>query len=344
MGKDALTLASLQGGYVFMASQRRPSISTPIVLGTITVLLSIALLVGWTLLVLQNRAINPRVNVSTWLLAVGTLSFLMIMTVLILLIVFLVREILERRRQDTFIASVTHELKTPLASIRLCLETGMRPDLQAASRLRLQAMMLSDIERLGCFIDDILAASQVSARLPAAAYAAIDLQALMQRCVATVWARHMPLDAPALPNPIQGKLCVPKHIAFESDETTLTTVLINLLDNGLKYASSPAEVLFNIDWNDTTQRIHFSVTDNGIGLEKRHLRRIFDRFYRVDSEETRRRRGTGLGLYVAASWVRALGGKLDAQSQGLGCGSTMHFALRPQLASAGHKNKKQRAP
>ena len=138
------------------------SISTPIVLGAVSVPLAIALLVGWTLLIAENLATRHDIALDIWLLVVGAISFVVIAAVLVLFSYYLAREILEVRRQDSFIDSVTHELKSPLASLRLCLETLARPDLPAGTREHLREMMLGDVDRLTSFIDDVLQASRLA--------------------------------------------------------------------------------------------------------------------------------------------------------------------------------------
>ena len=113
-------------------AKRRRSISGPIVLSSVSVALSIAMLVGWIFVLVRNRELTKGVVFNTWMLVGGVASLITIITVLVLFTVFLAREIGEVRRQDSFIDSVTHELRSPLAAIRLCLETlrltGLAPE------------------------------------------------------------------------------------------------------------------------------------------------------------------------------------------------------------------------
>ena len=152
-----------------MARRRkiRSSISIPITLGAITVLLSLALLVGWSFLLGQKITRSADVALDVWLLVLGALSFVLIIVVLVLFVISLARGIIEVRKQDTFIDSVTHELKSPLASLQLCLETLGRDELQGDAREKLRGMMLEDVDRLRAFIDDVLEANRLSyARAP----------------------------------------------------------------------------------------------------------------------------------------------------------------------------------
>ncbi len=161
-------------------SKRRSlrSISVPITLGAITVALSAALLVGWSILLANNIANAEDTSIDLWLLVLGGISFLVIITVLVLFSIFLAREILEVRRQDSFIDSVTHELRSPLASLRLCLETMERTDLPEDRRAHLRSMMVDDVERLSSFIDDILQASRLAHDQPAMSTAEFSLREL----------------------------------------------------------------------------------------------------------------------------------------------------------------------
>jgi signal transduction histidine kinase len=239
----------------------------------------------------------------------GILSLGIIAAALVMLSAFLVREILELRRQDSFIDSVTHELKSPLASLRLCLETLARPDLEAAQRHELQTMMFDDVERLGVFIDDVLESSRVPFKRRVHSLNEIDLQASVNRCVHIVCARYK-LD------PSVVKIAVPRNLRLLSDSTAFETILKNLLDNAIKYSHVPPQI--EVVVTGTERKVHMAVRDNGIGVPQKDLKRIFDRFYRVSSEAVRERSGTGLGLFVVQSLVRNLGGKVFALSEGSG--------------------------
>jgi signal transduction histidine kinase len=284
------------------------SISLLIVISTITVLLTVALLVGWTLVIVQNMAATRAVSGSVWLLVGGIGFFVVIMSVVVLFSVFLVREILEVRRQQTFIDSVTHELKSPLASIKLCLDTLARSELSGPQREHLRHMMLADVERLSIFVDDILEASRISHGLRTQQWAAVNVATLVQRCIDAM-ARRYELDADA----IQAK--VSPGLTIHTDPTALETVLKNLLDNAVKYSTPPRRVTIEVR-SENSKHICIDVLDEGIGIERPQLKRIFKRFYRVPSNDVYARSGTGLGLYVVAALVRNLGGQIAAHSEG----------------------------
>ncbi len=291
-----------------MSRRGARSISLLIVISTITVLLTVALLVGWTLVIVQNMAATRAVSGSVWLLAGGISFFVVIMSVVVLFSVFLVREILEVRRQQTFIDSVTHELKSPLASIKLCLDTLARSELSEAQREHLRHMMLADVERLSIFVDDILEASRISHGLRTQQWTTVNVTTLVQRCIEALRRRYE-LDEAAITAE------VPPDLTIHTDPTALETVLKNLLDNAVKYSMPPPRVTVEVR-SENSKHIRIEVRDEGIGIERPQLKRIFRRFYRVPSDDVYARSGTGLGLYVVAALVRNLGGHIAARSAG----------------------------
>ncbi|MBL8973030.1 MAG: HAMP domain-containing histidine kinase [Myxococcales bacterium] len=301
-----------------MASITR-SISLPIVLSSVAVTLSVALLVGWTLLIARNQPLADDFVANTWLLVIGIVSLVVIMTVLVLFSVFLVREIREVRRQTSFIDSVTHELKSPLAALKLCLETMARPDLPAPQHVRLREMMLDDVERLTGFIDRVLAATRLPAERSSQPLKEVALAVLARRCAAVVTRRAHQAE-------VVVKVEVPPDLTLTTDEPTLAAVLENLLDNAVKYSQQVVDVELSARPGRKGQVV-IEVRDRGIGIERADLRRVFERFYRAPNEDVRSRRGTGLGLVVVSTLVRSLGGKVTAESAGAGQGTTMRVVL-----------------
>lgn len=301
-----------------MASKPLRTITLPIALGATGVALSIAMLVGWILVLVRNVQLTQQLRANTWLMASGSLSFLVIVTVIVVISLFLAREILESQRQVRFIDSVTHELKSPLASLKLLVETLDRRALTDRKRHELHRMMLDDIDRLGAFIDDILESSRVGYRRDRAC-AEVDLRALVNRAASRALDRH---HAPEGAITLQ----VPEGLTLVTDGTALEVVLRNLLDNAVKYSNDPVQVTLSAR-QVGGKRVLIEVRDQGIGIPRQHLQRIFDRFYRAPTESVNSRSGTGLGLYVAAGLVRTLGGRLQAESAGPNRGTMMSFSI-----------------
>lgn len=313
------------------------SVSLAITLASISVALSIALLVGWTLVIGQNLTVSgPErpLESSTWLLVLGLISFAIIMGVLIAFAVFLVGQIREVRRQYSFIDSVTHELKSPLASIKLLLETLQREGITEEQQDKLRRMMLADVERLSIFIDDILEAGRMTHGQYGSPLVDVDLRTVLERSREAVAGRY-----PQKPHEID--IHMDNDITMYTDKTALEVVVKNLLDNAVKY-SQDDDVRVSIDaaLDEKKERAVIEVKDHGIGIDRKDLKRIFQRFYRVPEEAVRQRRGTGIGLHVVRGLVSHLGGKLHAHSEGLGQGTSMVITVPLNLkAPAKDKDK-----
>lgn len=306
-----------------MAQRRLRSVSLPIILSVVAVGLSIALLVGWTLVMLRNAEFTKEVLRNTLLMVAGIVSIAVIMTVLVLFTVFLVREILELRRQTSFIDSVTHELRSPLASLKLCAETLARPQLDEAGRESVRQMMVKDIARLGGVIEGILEASQVHRSERALAFQEIQVAQLVHEAIARVctFARVPSQDI---------AVDVPDQLVMLADSHALRIIVENLLSNAIKYSDQTCGIEIRM-WAVEGRSVWLEVKDQGIGIAKQDLKRIFDRFYRAPEESVRKRHGTGLGLFVVAAFVKELGGRMEATSPGPGQGTTFRVRFPRRL-------------
>lgn len=293
------------------------SISVPITFGAVTVPLSAALLVGWT--IFTGNRINDSGD-SAWLLVLGVISFVVIMSVLVMFTVFLAREILEVRRQDTFIDSVTHELKSPLASIKLCLQTLDREDLPEDKRQTLRKMIHDDVTRLSGFIDDVLQASRLAHEDVGTDLDTVEIESVVAPAVEGVAMRHK-IDPGSI------RVSIPEGLVLVTDRAALEIIVRNLVDNAVKYSPKPVSVDVRAAVDTARGVVSIDVKDEGIGIPERDLSRVFQRFYRVDHESVRKRKGTGLGLFVVSALVRNLGGKIRASSPGPGKGTTFHVML-----------------
>jgi signal transduction histidine kinase len=304
-----------------MARRRSSSIRLPILLSSITVVLSAALLVGWIYVILKNFELTRqwRQGADPTLLVAGIVSFIVIITVLVLFSVFLAREIREVRIQTNFVDSVTHELRSPLASIRLALETLGRSEVDERQRADLREMMLHDTERLASFIDDILEVNRLGHGDGAREVGEVSLRSVIAESVAVITRRHrVPLETISVE--------IAHDIQLTTGPTALGIVVRNLLDNAVKYSDPPYDVRVRAELGDRDE-VAISVSDTGVGIRRRDLKRIFERFYRVPDASTRRRRGAGLGLFLASALVRSLGGKLRAHSDGPGTGTRIDVVV-----------------
>ena len=308
-----------------MARRSVRSISVPITFGAVTVPLAAALTVGWTLFLLNRISESGEVAANVWLLVLGLLAFVVIMAVLVMFTIFLAREILEVRRQDSFIDSVTHELKSPLASMKLCLQTLERDGLPEDKRAALRAMMREDIDRLSSFIDEVLQANRLAHGEMGVELAEVRLRELADRMADGVASRHkVPRE--------KIEVRIPPELSVYTDRVSMEIVLRNLIDNAVKYSSDVVEITVDAQIDEPGKRAVLTVRDRGIGIGKADLRRVFNRFFRVASEAVRKRKGTGLGLFVVSALLRNVGGTVAAESAGEGQGTT--FTVRLPLRHA----------
>ena len=281
-----------------------------LVFGICLVALAIALQVGWIFFSLERIVV----------LVFGIIFFALIITGLILNTIFLIREIRRNEQHNAFINSVTHELKTPVASIRLYLETLKARDLSEEKRQEFYRIMLSDTDRLHNTIEQVLQAGRIGNRPPKRTKAEIHLPELLDNSIAVVRSRYN-LEQKNFEFNERGSASI------SGDSQELQTVFVNLLDNAVKY--SKEEVKVQIAVKDKGEKlIAVEIKDSGIGMPKSELKRIFNRFYRVPGAIVQRVKGTGLGLYIVQSIVKKHGGKIFAASHGENKGSTFTVELR----------------
>ena len=275
------------------------------------VALAVALNVGWVVLTL--REIVP--------LLLGSLVFAAIITGLILNTTFLVREIRLNEQHDAFVNAVTHELKTPVTSIRLHLETlkVRGPAVDEAKRHEFYDVMLKDSDRLLHLIEQVLTAGQ-KGRVPIQ-QVRIDLGALADECVVVTRSqRHLPVDALRMINTPSGP------IEVMGDPDHLRGAVLNLLDNAVKYSREKVRVEVEVSKGEHDLAL-VRVRDQGIGIPPNEKKRIFGRFYRTPWALTQRVKGTGLGLFIVAQTAKRHGGRAFAESDGVGRGATFTLEL-----------------
>ncbi|CAN5892301.1 HAMP domain-containing sensor histidine kinase [soil metagenome] len=302
-----------------MITGRRRSIIFFTVLGCCLVALAVTLNVGWVVL-------NWRQGLLTVL---GVIFFLLIIAGLVLNTIFLVREIRRNEQHDSFINAVTHELKTPVASIRLYLQTLQTRDLDDARRREFYRIMLEDSDRLLNTIEQVLRAGSVRSPLHRTARMRVNLAEVTRECVDLVRTRYrLEDDALAYDQKVDAARAV---VAGDPDE--LKAAVSNLLDNAVKYSGARVKVRVFLDEAEGN-RVSVRVEDEGVGISPADLKRVFRRFYRIPNAVSSRARGSsGLGLFIVRSVARRHGGRAFAESAGAGHGSTFTLLL-PRAAGA----------
>lgn len=302
---------------------RRRSIGLPLALGITLVVIALALGVGWQLLVVSDlEPVSRGLRGIHWtLIILGSVFFVLIIVGLLLLCVWLVREIRMNQRQQAFLDAVTHEMKTPLAGLRLYLDTLRRHDPASDRRLVFFERMEEDVERLERTVNQVLAAARAEThRRPRSADEPIDLTALLRDTVSDLRERHrLPEDA------VRIDRTLPLSALGNAEE--LGVVFRNLLENAVKYSEPPVEVHVSLAEREDG-RVAVEIADQGIGIEPRELRKIFQRFYRVGRDVQRQASGLGLGLFIVGHLVRRNGGRVFARSEGSGRGSRFTVVLR----------------
>ena len=293
-------------------SSRRRAIAFFVVLGVCLVLLAVGLNVGWIIL-------NWREGV---LLFLGVVFFALLIAGLIVNTSFLVREIRRNEQHDSFINAVTHELKTPIASIRLYLQTLQHRDVDEAQRREFYRLMLDDTDRLMGTVDQVLKAGEAGhkrqdRRVP------VDFSGLVRQCVDVARASHH-----LAPESLRYEQSVNHGAAAGvlGDSEELRAAVSNLLDNAVKYSGEHVEILVRLDTPDE-KRVTVSVRDQGVGIKAEELKRIFKRFYRVSNRSLSHVKGTGLGLFIVRAIARKHGGRVFAESEGEGRGTTVILEL-----------------
>jgi two-component system sensor histidine kinase SenX3 len=291
-------------------TSRAKTIAFFITLGACLVGLAIALNVSW--IILSWREVVP--------LVLGIVVFCFIIAGVVLNTIFLVREVRRNEQQDSFLNAVTHELKTPITSIRLYLQTLERRSIDEAQRRDFYRIMLEDTDRLLGTVEQVLKAGEVRSSAARKNWREVDLSAMVKDTLELARLRHS-LELNALRF---GKEPVP-DITIMGNPEELRTAIANVVENAVKYSGSGPEIVVDLltpDIDNVEVRVH----DNGIGIPRAEIKRIFKRFYRVRNRATEQVKGTGLGLFIVRSIARRHGGEAFAESEGEGRGST--FVLR----------------
>jgi len=294
-------------------TSRRGTIVFFLCLGIGLVAVAVALNVGWIIL-------NWRQGV---LLFFGIIFFAVIIAGMIVNTTFLLREIRRNEQHDSFINAVTHELKTPVASIRLHLETLQRRDLPEAQRQEFYRLMLSDTDRLAQQVEQVLRAGRAGDKKAGWDKAEVDFSKLVRECMDSARDRHHLPPETLRYEEASGNGAGLRVLGSAED---LRTAVFNVLDNAIKYSGDHIDVRVRLEAPDD-KRIVLSVQDQGVGIPPDDIKRIFKRFHRVTPRAIGHVKGTGLGLFIVKAIAQKHGGKVFAESDGEGRGATVTLEL-----------------
>jgi signal transduction histidine kinase len=296
----------------------RRSIGYPLALGITLMVLALALGIAWQVIIVGGwRPAETGLTAAHWIaIVLGSLFALAMIAGLLLLCVWLVREIRSGQRQQAFIDAVTHEMKTPIASLQLYLDTLQRHELAPERRKAFVARMQEDVTRLERTVMHVLAAARSEERVRVRPGDPVDVTALVRAAADDVRRTH------ALPEAAIA-IARKRPLTALGDAAELSVVFRNLLENAVKYSQPPVEIRVALEEAEDG-RVRAEIADRGIGIEPRELRKIFRRFYRVGRDAA----GLGLGLFIVNSLVRRNGGRVIARSEGIGRGSRFTVLLR----------------
>lgn len=297
-----------------------------IALGVCMVGVAVTLNVGW--IILNWRRLVPMI--------IGIPFFGLLIAGVILNTIFLVREVRRNEQQDSFLNAVTHELKTPITSIRLYLDTMLRREISREQQLEFFAVMSEDTDRLMATVEQVLKAGEMGQRGRSQIRERVDMARLVDEAATTAVLRYhlspeaIQVERRALHLGTGGGSSF--DVAGNSEE--LRTAVMNIIDNAIKYSPDGAQlnVVLSVE---SDAWVMVSVADQGLGIPQTQLKRIFRRFYRVPHRNVLRVKGTGLGLFLVRSIARQHGGDAFAESAGEGHGSTIHLQLPRVLTPGG---------
>ncbi len=302
-------------------TSRRKATITFLVLGVGLAGVAVAVGFGWIIL-------NWREGIKVFL---GVIFFSAITAGLVLNTIFLLREIRRNEQHDSFINAVTHELKTPIASIRLYLQTLQHREVDETQRREFYRRMLDDTDRLLGTVEQVLKAGVAGHRKSSRERVSVDFENLVQECVDVARTGHH-LQAQALRVESPGD----HGMVVTGDPDELRTAVANLLDNAIKYSGEQVDVSIRLETPDE-KHVRLSVQDHGVGIPPSELKSVFKRFYRVSNRSLAHIKGTGLGLFIVRAIAKKHGGRAFAQSQGEGLGTTVVFELPRDISVKGQR-------
>jgi signal transduction histidine kinase len=263
-------------------------------------------------LALELQALGTEVAVPadpqrSLLMVVGEGSVFLVLLLAVLYVTFraIRRDLDLARTQRNFLLAVTHELRTPIAAIKLQLQTLARPDLDTDQRKMLRTRAIDETDRLALLTEKVLLASSAGEDALALSRKEVDAMELMRSVVDHARTNLAPNHTVILEGP--------EHLPVSSDPQALRSIVDNLIENAAKYAPEGTSISLMVEAGREGWRV--SVSDEGPGIASDDQERIFERFFRSGNEETRKAKGTGLGLYIVKRLAQALGGAVTVRNR-----------------------------
>lgn len=281
----------------------------------VSLLITIALLVIWVVYVVRSGTTIERLaerlssavqGISWGILTVGCVLAALLIVGLTYQLALALTARRYSSKQEEFISNITHEMKSPLAGIKLHAQTLEQPSLSPAQRERSLALILQEAERMGRLVDNVLESSRLLARKSRLALERVELAPFL--------GAYLEKAVPRL-----GAQGIRLRMIGRARETVLATeeglerILTNLVDNAVRFSTRGGEVRLRVI--EVPGQVSLAIEDDGLGIPTKELTKIFDRFYQIGKEISGRRRGTGLGLSIVSGLVREMRGSIRAYSQ-----------------------------
>jgi signal transduction histidine kinase len=300
----------------------RFSYGWPITLAVVMIVLVVALIVGWVILAVEVE----NAGLFWTLIVLGTSFLGLVLVGVVLYLLISIKGIRLSQRQSNFIDSVSHELKSPIASLKLYLQTLSRRTVTDQQRADFYSFMLDDVQRLDTLINHMLDAARLDQEPVEADIVDVELSAVLASCAEIVCLRyHLPLETIRVH---AGQAIV------RARPIDLEILFRNLVDNAIKYGGATPEVEIDAQFADG-DCVVVRIVDNGRGIPLKLRRKIFGRFVRLGSELERSQTGTGLGLFIVRTLVKRLRGSITVRERPDQPGTIFEVRLPARPASPG---------
>ncbi|MEY2987795.1 MAG: hypothetical protein RJB13_1316 [Pseudomonadota bacterium] len=270
--------------------------------------------------VLARLPAPPDLQAGQWVILLqGGILLALILLGLLTIFISQRKQVRLNRLHESFLSNITHELKTPIASIRLATETMLMREVNLEDRLKFLNRTLSESIRLQNLVDSILVAARLESKSDTSTRETIDLISVLENSV------HKFIERAGAERTVTFEIHNPlnkKDFLIEGDPIQLQMVFDNLFSNAFKYTSAGGSI--SISATLSNKGFYLKITDNGVGIDKQAIDKIFDKFYRAEGTARIRVQGSGLGLFIARTVVNEHGGQLTASSEGPEKGATFH--------------------
>ena len=292
----------------------RTSYGWPITLAVVMIALVVALIIGWVVLTVRE----VEQTALFWvLMLMGTIFLGLVLIGVVLYLLISIKGIRLNQRQSNFMDSVSHELKSPIASLKLYLQTLTRRNVTEDQQAHFFRVMLDDVERLDSLINHMLDAARLDQEPVATDKVDVELSSVLTSCAETVCLRyHLPLSTvrvDATPAVLRAR------------PIDVEMIFRNLIDNAVKYGGT--EPVVDVESHLVGNQVVAHITDNGRGIPPKLRRKIFGRFVRLGSELERSQAGTGLGLFIVRTLVKRLNGTITVRGRSDQSGTVFEVRL-----------------